>query len=493
MSPGTELFLFLFQTPSPQPAKRFCSRLQELFGSGKHIDIQAIAAILFQSAVYLPFASVTPDLVDGSVFKRIAQTNGTLHPIGINIIHHLVKDYTCEDADDFLRIGHFWYDGTTLLPQCTDAALRNFQRASSKSQASGEAYVYIGLCYMRKVGTEVEWNGIAVLAEWVAVKHFKMAAKLGNSKGMYYVAKAYRQGLGIGVDEVEALRCLRSASELGLNIASQELAKHHHSKGGSADLEAAYMIYQQSAERGHAESQYHLGMMHENGISVDCDIKEAIAWYHLAAEQNHTNAQFSLGFLLEHNLNLIERKSIVGTDNANCIIEAAKWYKAAAEKGHASAQNHFGLCLKFGRGIECDYKAAFGWFTLSAENGTFCNNKGDPYGQNHLAQCYQLGQGTNIHPEKAVYYYKQSKTPSAHNNLGLCYEQGFGCKQSSTKALALYFKAANANDTSAQFNLGDYYDRGEGDNICLAKEWYAKAAEKNDYEAQKRLLELSDN
>ena len=49
------------------------------------------------------------------------------------------------------------------------------------------------------------------------------------------------------------------------------------------------------AEKGNADAQYDLGVMHDRGEGVRKDAVEAIRWYQKAAQQGHASAQFILG------------------------------------------------------------------------------------------------------------------------------------------------------------------------------------------------------
>jgi TPR repeat protein len=49
------------------------------------------------------------------------------------------------------------------------------------------------------------------------------------------------------------------------------------------------------AEQGHADAQYTLELMYDNGEGVPQDDAEAVRWYRLAAEQRLARGQFNLG------------------------------------------------------------------------------------------------------------------------------------------------------------------------------------------------------
>ena len=51
------------------------------------------------------------------------------------------------------------------------------------------------------------------------------------------------------------------------------------------------------AEAGHAEYQFHLGLMYTTGQGVPQDDAEAVRWFRLAAEQGRADAQYNLGVM----------------------------------------------------------------------------------------------------------------------------------------------------------------------------------------------------
>lgn len=73
--------------------------------------------------------------------------------------------------------------------------------------------------------------------------------------------------------------------------------------------------------------------------------------------------------------------------------------------------------------------------------------------------------------------------------LGLCHENGEGVPQNYEKAVEWYHKAAEQGNADAQFHLGDCYRKGKGvrRNKQQAAEWYRKAAEQGNADARDRL------
>lgn len=63
------------------------------------------------------------------------------------------------------------------------------------------------------------------------------------------------------------------------------------------DYQAAFDEWQPLAELGDAEAQYNLGVMFDQGASVEQDLAQAASWYRKAAEQGFVDAQTNLGMM----------------------------------------------------------------------------------------------------------------------------------------------------------------------------------------------------
>lgn len=63
----------------------------------------------------------------------------------------------------------------------------------------------------------------------------------------------------------------------------------------SNPLDAARAWFLEAANRGHALSQNHMGILYSHGLGVPRDYDQAIQWFRLAARQNLAVAQMNLG------------------------------------------------------------------------------------------------------------------------------------------------------------------------------------------------------
>jgi len=151
-----------------------------------------------------------------------------------------------------------------------------------------------------------------------ALSNLLKAAEQGDAGSQSELAEAYRWGLGVQQNDVEAAKWFRKA-----------------------------------AERGNAEAGYTLGSMYERGEGVKQDYVEATKWYRKAADQGNALAQNNLGVIYDQRV-------------LQNYAEATKWYRKAADQGDAAAQFNLGVMYDKGKGVTQDSVQALMWFTLSA-------------------------------------------------------------------------------------------------------------------------------
>ncbi len=126
----------------------------------------------------------------------------------------------------------------------------------------------------------------------------------------------------------------------------------------SGDFATALKEWLPLAEQGHAQAQYVLGVMYNNGDGVVQDYAEAVKWYRLAAEQGHAWAQYNLGVMYENGNGVIQD-----------YAEAVKWYRLAAEQGDADAQYNLGLMYEYGYGVVQNNILSHMWYNIASANG----------------------------------------------------------------------------------------------------------------------------
>jgi len=106
------------------------------------------------------------------------------------------------------------------------------------------------------------------------------------------------------------------------------------------NYKTAYLEFKVQADKGHAPSQYSLGLLHHHGRGRPVDLKAAREWYKKAAIIGHTGAQNNLGTLYRDGL---------GTKRD--YTAAAYWFKKASGE-HALAMNNLAILHRYGLGVK---------------------------------------------------------------------------------------------------------------------------------------------
>lgn len=159
----------------------------------------------------------------------------------------------------------------------------------------------------------------------------------------------------------------RGLSILLLNLALfspsalADAATEYFARGQEAyeqeDFEAALEHWERAAALEHAEAEFRIGAMYDEGEGVEADPRTALEWYRRAAGHGSEQAQFNLGQMYASGRG-------VEKDEAR----AAHWYGLAAERGNAYAQYTLGLMHARGRGVERDRPTAWAWLTVAIYN-----------------------------------------------------------------------------------------------------------------------------
>lgn len=124
------------------------------------------------------------------------------------------------------------------------------------------------------------------------------------------------------------------------------------------DFATALREWRPLAEQGHADAQYNLGVMYDEGEGVSESTSEAMKWYLRAAEQGNSDAQYNLGATYDEGDGVPENNQA-----------AAKWYRLSADQGDSDAQFNLGAMYYAGEGVPQDIVLAHMWFNLAAAGG----------------------------------------------------------------------------------------------------------------------------
>jgi TPR repeat protein len=146
------------------------------------------------------------------------------------------------------------------------------------------------------------------------------------------------------------------------------------------------------AEAGDSDSQYSLGLAHQEGRGTEKDLGQAIAWYKRAAVQGEVNALYSLGYMAHHKIGMEQD-----------FDKAAAWYRAAGDAGHPKAMFELARFYTRGLSVERSFQEAAEWIEKAANQGMF-------EAQWRMGQIYTTG-GTGVEGDikKANMWYDRAE------------------------------------------------------------------------------------
>jgi len=129
------------------------------------------------------------------------------------------------------------------------------------------------------------------------------------------------------------------------------------------NMPLAFKEFLAAAKEGHADSQFNLGVMYEQGVGVSKNEKEAFFWYNKSASQGNAPAQFNLGVLYEN-----------GRGTKIDFVKANELYRKASVQGDGLAIGNLGMLYIRGQGVKENKIAGVALLLMSATLDTSPEN-----------------------------------------------------------------------------------------------------------------------
>lgn len=149
------------------------------------------------------------------------------------------------------------------------------------------------------------------------------------------------------------------------------------------------------ANKGHGEAQYHVGMMHNNGIGTPKNPRQAFEWFQKATASNDPLGAYKLGCYYAGQF-----AGVVKVDQG----EALKYKLIAAEAGYALAQHDVGgMYARQGNSDE-----ALRWWRMAGDQGY-------PDALFMLSRVYSAGKGVPRDLSLSFAYFKLSNVAPPKN------------------------------------------------------------------------------
>ena len=215
-------------------------------------------------------------------------------------------------------------------------------------------------------GTETGWQDADR-----AFRLFKHAAHRRHLQAMVKLGECHEHGVGVDVDQAEAVRCYRQAAEGKSAEGISRLGDcYRKGVGVTKNFKEAILLYQTAVEKNDPTGQNGLGICHEDGLGVAKNPQKAVQWYQQGAEQGCAEAQCNLGRCYSQGFG-------VAVDH----VQATRWFSLASGQGKeaidhllrkqtrpaiAEAMFQLGACYEGGLGVEKDVICAERWYGEAA-------------------------------------------------------------------------------------------------------------------------------
>jgi TPR repeat protein len=290
------------------------------------------------------------------------------------------------------------------------------------------------------------------------------------------------------------------APSVALNKGQSMMLEPARTAEKRGDYEKALREYQRAASGGIAYAQYRLARLYDKGLGTPASAEEAARWYQAAAEGGNPDAQIALAKMYE------QGRGVARDDTAALALylkaaehERSAAYRMGRPRMAGVAHVRAGQMIENGRGTEADPLTAMEYYEYAA-------GMDNPDGEFQLAEIYRKGKGVTADAHAAENHYLAAALSyagpawrddaSAQNRLGTMYLDGMGVAKDLRRGIAILERAAAAGHGSAQYRLGQLFERGEGyvaADPARALGYYQQAADRGHGSAVRALAALQQD
>ncbi|KAJ3038136.1 hypothetical protein HK097_003266 [Rhizophlyctis rosea] len=197
-----------------------------------------------------------------------------------------------------------------------------------------QSQYYIGVHMFKDANPRVQKEAV----EWI-----RKAADAGLRDAAAQLGNLYELGVGVGRDPGMAARYYEKAHEQDVVEATFKLgtlyASGHADATTKPNMQKAFELYQQAADKGLSIAQHNLAALHLSGIppnpaSADPNFSlpksplTAVEYFKMAAGQGLQLSEMNLGKMYAESFK-VDGKTIVPKD----LMESRKWLKSCARRG----------------------------------------------------------------------------------------------------------------------------------------------------------------
>lgn len=386
-------------------------------------------------------------------------------------------------------------DKSTLAAQAYaegqyDKALTLFKELAEK----GDVTAMNALGYMYDQGLGVAIN------ETEALNWYQRAAKAKSADGAYNAAVLQKKASSADQDQ-KWIETMKVAVDLGQERAAQELYRYFLDVEQNDEAEK---LYQKSLSMGQVwavmgralegnmedsqEEKSYLNLISTAAqagdvsaqyfLAVRCeqsgDKPKAEKFYRLAAEKNYVPAQYGLGALL---LAKPETKD-----------EGLKWLNQASDAYYGPAMVYLGQIYETGKsGVTQSEQKAYELYKRAADSG-------DSLAMIAQGRMLESGKGVAQNIPLAIQMYRKAsdKTPQGSYQMARVYLSGIGVERDPAQGVIWLKKATSAGDSQALRDLGvlTYLGIGVPEDKALGRKLVEQAIKSGNFSAKMDLAKM---
>lgn len=274
----------------------------------------------------------------------------TLRALLIGIFFCLTAPNTYANSD--YNLGNSLYQHGKGKAENFPRALESFQLAAKKKHAS--AQFYVGRMHQLGHGTT---RDLKQAVTWYLRSGENGQARAWNNLANIFIDKDYQ-----GYSPTRAIKCYKHASDLGMAMASDNLAEVYHfgKYDTPRDYQQAEQLYTLTLQQyeNYPGAWNNLGRLYEQGgHGIERDVNAAARAYRKAAAHNDRYGYYNLA-------DLYFDGDLEGTPD-----EIIRLFTQAADLGHSSAMAQLGWIYKTGRYGTVDQERALHYYEAAAAKG----------------------------------------------------------------------------------------------------------------------------
>lgn len=293
----------------------------------------------------------------------------------------------------------------------------------------------------------------------------------------FALGQCYLRGAGVEQSGAEAEKWLRRAAEQGHEEAAALLRSVVEKPQPSREALTLDTLpdWCEAAEKGEAQAQYEIAayFLNHPDPAWDSDVERYLS---MAVEQEHPQACLLRGEML-----------LPGQPE-----QAVKLLRSAAKGGELRAMVLLGECYAQGKGVEQDLAQAEAWFVAAARRGS---------GEDmlKLALRYRTGDGVPRSQGRGLSWLRRAQRAGVDDAEARYYGEDWSRRQKAKERCVHRRRiraGAEAGEPGAQRELGDlcleelksgkYIGEQAAERRRSAAEWFRRAAEQGDAQAQYR-------